>query len=322
MKNRYFFATVITLVLTACGGGGGGGDGGGSTGLLPPLTITSNNYADVATNSVTQANGASSTSSLGTSIVGVQISQPESIGLKNIALSTTTTLLDNWAMFDNPTIVGAVTSKTVNCSGGGTLSASVNAANSNAPTAGDSISATFTNCYENRVRNNGSLSIVINRYSGNLSTSGSASLTMKFNNFTAGSDAVDGSITMDMTISSATVRTVTLAMPNIQITSNGDSFFFTEFSMTASVNGSSSSLNMVGTISSSRYGGSVVISTPTTFAIDSLKRVTGEIILTGKNKTKARIIGRGATSVVIEADTTGNGTYDTNKTVTLASLGL
>jgi hypothetical protein len=36
----------------------------------------------------------------------------------------------------------------------------------------------------------------------------------------------------------------------------------------------------------------------------------------------ARIIGRGATSVVIEADTTGNGTYDTNKTVTLASLGL
>jgi len=323
MKHIPVLMYAMVLALTACGGGAGGGGGGGSSsGPLPPLTITSSNYADVATNSVTQANGASSTSSLGTSIVGVQISQPESIALKNIALSTATTLLDNWAMFDNPTIVGAVTSKTVYCSGGGTLSAVTNANNSGILTAGDTVSAAFTNCNLNGIRNNGSLSIVINSYSGNLSTSGSASLTMKFNNFTAGSDAVDGSITMDMTISSATVRTVKLAVPNFQITSNGDYFSFTEFSMTASVNGSSSSLNMLGTISSSRYGGSVVISTPTTFAIDSLKRVTGEIILTGKNKTKSRIIGRGATSIIIEADTIGNGTYDINKTVVLASLGL
>lgn len=309
---------ALALALAACGGGGGSS----SSGPLPPLAITSSNYAGVATNSVAQAKGASSTSSLGTSIVGVQISQPESIGLRNIALSTATTLLDNWAMFNNPTIVGAVTSKTVNCSGGGTVSAAVNAANSNALTAGDSISATFTNCYQNSVRSNGSLSITINSYSGNLSTSGSASLAMKFNNFTAGSDAFDGSITMSVTITSATVRTVTLAMPSFQITSNGDSFSFSEFSMTASENGSSASLNMVGTISSSRYGGSVLISTPTTFAIDSLKRVTGEILLTGKNRTKVRIVGRSTTSILIEADTTGNGTYDANTAVTLASLGL
>ena len=310
---------ALVLALAACGGGGGGG--GSSSGPLPALAITSSNYAGVATNSVARANGASSTSSLGTSIVGVQISQPESIALKNIALSTATTLLDNWAMFDNPTIVGVVTSKTFNCSGGGTVSAVVNAANSNVPTAGDSISATFTNCYQNSVRSNGLLSIVINSYSGNLSTSGSASLAMKFNNFTAGSDAVDGSITMGVTISSATVRTVTLAMPSFQITSNGDSFSFAEFSMTASENGSSASLNMAGTISSSRYGGSVLISTPATFAIDSSRRVTGEILLTGKNRTKARIVGQSTTSILIEADTTGNGTYDINTAVTLASLG-
>ena len=145
---------------------------------------------------------------------------------------------------------------------------------------------------------------------------------MKFNNFTAGSDAVDGIITMGATIYSATVRTVSLAMPSLQITSNGDSFSFNEFSMTVSENGSSTNLIMAGTISSSRDGGSVLISTPTTFAIDSSRRVTGEILLTGKNRTKARIIGQSTTSILIEADTTGNGTYDTKTVATLASLGL
>lgn len=318
MKHIPVLMFAMVVALTACGGGGGVS----SSGPLPLLTITSSNYADVATNSVARANGASSASSLGTSLVGAQISQSESIALKNIALSTATTLLDNWAMFDNPTIVGAVTSKTINCSRGGTVSAVASVNNSLTPAAGDTASATFTNCNLNGVLGNGSLSIVINSYSGNFSTSGSASLTMKFNNFTAGSDAVDGSITMGVTISSATVRTVTLAMPDFLVTSNGDSFSFTGFSMTVSENGSSSSLNMAGTISSSRYGGSVVISTPTTLAIDSSRRVTGEILITGKNSTKARIIGQRTTSILIEADTTGNGTYDTKTTATLASLGV
>jgi hypothetical protein len=310
-------------MLASCGGGGGGEGGGISSGSLPLLSITSSNYADVATNSVARANGASSASSQGTSLVGVQISQSESIALKNIALSTATILLDNWAMFDNPTIVGAVTSKTVNCSGGGTVSAVTNAINSVVtPTAGDTVSATFTNCNLNGVRGNGSLSIAINSYRGNLSTSGSASLTMKFNNFTVGTDALDGIITMGVTTSSATVRTLTLAMPNFLGTSNADSFSFTGFSMTVSENGSSASLNMAGTISSSRNGGSVVISTPTTLAIDSSRRVTGEILITGKDGTKARIIGQRSTSILIEADTTGNGTYDTKTVATLASLGL
>ena len=321
MKNRYFFASVITLVLTACGGGGGGG-GGGSSGLLPPLAITSSNYVGVATNSVAQAGGASSTSSLGTNLVGAQISQSESIDLKNIALSTATTLLDNWAMFDNPTIVGAVTSKTVSCTGGGTVSAVTNASNSLAPTAGDTVSATFTNCNLNGLLGNGSVSIVVNSYSGNLSTSGSASLTMKFNNFTAGSNAIDGSMTLGVTISSATVSNVTLAMPNFLVTTNGDSFTFDGFSLTVSKNSASTSYTMAGTISSSKFGGSVVMSTPTTFAIDSSNRATGEILITGKNGTKARIVGQRTSIILVEADTTGNGTYDTKTTVTLASLGL
>ena len=210
MKHLPVLMVAMVVALTACGGGGGGG-GVSSSGPLPPLTITSSNYADVATNSVARANGASSASQQGTILVGVQIAQSESIALKNIALSTA---------------------------------------------------------------------------------------------------------------SSATVRTLTLAMPNFLGTSNADSFSFTGFSMTVSENGSSASLNMAGTISSSRYGGSVVISTPTTLDIDPSRRVTGEILFTGKNGTKARIIGQRSTSILIEADTTGNGTYDTKTVATLASLGL
>ena len=161
---KFVLSVSFVVTLVACGGGGGGEGGGSSSGSLPLLSITSSNYADVATNSVARANGASSASSQGTSLVGVQISQSESIALKNIALSTATILLDNWAMFDNPTIVGAVTSKTVNCSGGGTVSAVTNAINSVTPTAGDTVSATFTNCNLNGVRGNGSLSIAINSF--------------------------------------------------------------------------------------------------------------------------------------------------------------
>ena len=89
MKHLPVLMVAMVVALTACGGGGGGG-GVSSSGPLPPLTITSSNYADVATNSVARANGASSASSLGTSLVGVQIAQSESIALKNIALSTAT----------------------------------------------------------------------------------------------------------------------------------------------------------------------------------------------------------------------------------------
>ncbi len=67
MKHIPVLMVAMVVALTACGGGGGGGGGGGvsSSGPLPPLTITSSNYADVATNSVARANGASSASSLG-----------------------------------------------------------------------------------------------------------------------------------------------------------------------------------------------------------------------------------------------------------------
>lgn len=320
MKNHYLFAVVIALGLTACGGGGGGDSG--SVGPLPLLTITSSNYAGVATNSVAKANGTTSVSSLGTSLVGAQIAQTDSIAIKDIALSTASVLLDNWVMFDKPTIVGVVTSRTVNCPGGGTLSAVANANSSLTPSAGDTVSATLTNCYLNGTLTNGSLSMVINSYSGNFSTSGTGSLTMQFNNLTAGSDAVSGSITMNATIAGGTISNLTLTMPTFSVSSNGEYFSYTGFTMAISTIGLSQSLNMAGNISSSRYGGSVVISTPTTLAVDASRRVTGEIRITGKNGTKARIVGQNSTIIRIEADTTGTGTYDVNTTVNLASLGL
>jgi len=320
IKNTFVYLSVA--LLSACGGGGGTSSP-SSNPSAALLAITPSNYVDVATESVAGANGTSDASSLGTNLVGAQISQFGSFGLKRVALSTATTLLDNWAVFNNPTIVGAVTQRTVNCSGGGTVSASVNDADdSSTANAGDSISATFTSCNESGLLVNGSLSIIINSYSGNLSTAGSASLTMAFNNITAGSDAINGSLTLVASKSIGTSASVTLTMPSMAITSSGNSLTYTDFNLTASDSGSSVSLTMAGNVSSLKYGGSVDISTPSTMTIDSSNRVTGTILMAGKNGTKARLVGQGTTSILIEADTTGNGTYDTNTTVTLASLGL
>lgn len=322
MITKIKFALVYLGVayLSACGGGGGG-TGNQSAALI---AITPSNYVGVATDSISGANGASDASSLGTNLVGAQISQSGSFGLKKIALSTATTVLDNWAVFNNSTIVGAVTQNSFNCSGGGIVNASVNDAdNSSTATAGDSITATLTNCVESGLLMNGSFSIFINSYSGNFSNSGAASLTMAFNNVTTGSEAINGSLTIAVSKTNATSGSVTLAMPSISITSSGNSLTYTNFNMTASANDSLASLTMAGNVSSSKYGGSVDISTPTTMTINSSNdSVLGTILITGKNGTKARIVGQGLAGIRIEADTTGNGTYDTSTTVTLASLGL
>ena len=313
-------AALGAALLVGCGGGGGGG---GS----PPaalLLITPSNYADVGTGSVAGVNGASDAAGSGTtSLVGAQISQSGSFGLKGVALTTATTVLNNWAVFNTPTIVGAVTQTSVSCTGGGTLSASANDADdSNTATAGDSVSGTFTNCVENGFVLNGSMSISINSFSGDLSTVGAASLTMTFNNFRSGSDPVNGSLTLSVNRSSATSLTATLSMPSLTVTSAGNTWTYTSFSLTASETGSSGTLQIAGNVSSSIYGGSVDVSTPTTITIDSSNNVTGTILMAGKNGTKVRMVGQGTTTILIEADTTGNGTYDTNSTVTVASLGL
>ena len=312
-------AAFGAALLVGCGGGGGGGSS-------PPaalLLITPSNYADVGTDSVAGANGTSDTSIAGGSLVGAQISQSGSFGLKGVALTTATTVLNNWAVFNTPTIVGAVTQRTVSCTGGGSVSASVNDADdSTTATAGDSVSATFASCIEDGLLINGSLSIAINSFSGDLSTVGTASLTMTFNNLTAGSDAINGSLTLSMNRSSTTSATATLSMQSLTVTSAGNTWTYTSFSLTASETGSSGTLQIAGNVSSSIYGGSVDVSTPTTFTIDSSNNVTGTILMAGKNGTKVRMVGQGTTTILIEADTTGNGTYDTNSTVTVASLGL
>lgn len=309
-------AALGAALLVGCGGGGGGGS--------PPaalLLITPSNYADVATGSLDGINGTSDAADLATSLVGAQISQSKSYSLKDVAYTTAMIAVNNWRVFNNPTLVGGVIQESVNCSGGGTASISGNVANDNAPTAGDSASVTLVNCKEDGMLFNGSLSIAINSFSGDLSTSGTASLTMSFNNLTAGSDVINGSLTLDVNASSATSATATLSMPSLTVTSAGNTWTYTSFSLTASATGSSGTLQIAGNVSSSIYGGSVDISTPTTFTIDSSNNVTGTILMAGKNGTKIQLVGQGA-SVLVKADTTGNGTYDTNSTVTVASLGL
>lgn len=311
----------LKLLIAALGAALLVGCGGGSSPSAALLLITPSNYADVATGSIDGLNGTSDAGGLVTSLVGAQISQSKSYSLKGVAYTTAMIAVNNWRVFNYTTLVGGVIQESVNCSGGGTASISGNVANDNAPSAGDNVSVTLVNCNEDGLLINGSVSIAINSFSGDLSTVGTASLTMSFNNLTAGSDFINGSLTLGLNASSAS-NTATLSMPSVTVTSAGNTWTYTSFSLTASDSGSSGTLQIAGNVSSSSFGGSVDISTPTTITIDSSNRVTGTILMTGKNGTKVRVVGLGTTSVLIEADTTGNGTYDTNKTVPLASLGL
>lgn len=317
-KLKIAVVSLSVALMSACGGGGGGGNP--YAGLL---LISPSNYVGVATDSIYGANGASDATSLGTNLVGAEISQSSSFGLKRIAVLSANTLLKNGAAFTSPTVVGAVMEESSACSGGGSLSISVNDADNNdSLSVGDSLRGTFNNCVENGLRINGSLSMSVNSYSGNLANSGSLSLTMEFNNLSGGNESINGSIILVMNQTTSTNGSVSLTMPSVTLNTNGNTFTYTDFNMTTTLNGLSSTLTMGGNVSSSKYGGSVDITTPTRITIDSSDRVTGTILMAGKNGTKVRIIGQGTTNIRIEADTTGNGTYDTNTTVNLANLGL
>ncbi|HEX6017834.1 MAG TPA: hypothetical protein VFZ28_07025 [Burkholderiaceae bacterium] len=151
-----FAATVITIAtLGACGGGGG--DGGPATFQQAALVdITSASARAVAAQGMDAA-GAGGSGAGFLTVTGVELSAaPAEAASAFAALSDALRL--SLRPRRSAALVGVVTTETVACSGGGSVTIAANVADPNVPTAGDSASLSFANCVEDVGTMNGGLS--------------------------------------------------------------------------------------------------------------------------------------------------------------------
>lgn len=107
------------------------------------------------------------------------------------------------------------------CSGGGSVQGTVSFRNSDALSAGDSISLTAYNCVAEGVTVNGGVDVTVNSYSAG-TNSESGRLTLNFRGFSAAGASLSGGATLNFS-SSASQANVSVGFNNATVSMNGAS---------------------------------------------------------------------------------------------------
>jgi len=330
IKSKISLAFLV--LLAACGGGGGDG------GVMPvpaatPLAITATNYEAVAQQAVTATTYLMDT---GGFVTGAQLAPREQV-LINFSRAQITRLGRLFAVAPR-LATGAATTETQVCSGGGSLSSTINdVAGNQMVDAGDSASVVASNCVEFGATINGAMSIEFRAVSGNFDGDVySATVVMTLSNLQASTGAGqvsgNGSITLalvgsgfntgslDMTITSLTMTgqvagvNETLTLQDWRIVSN--------FSPSGA--GIITRTTVNGTlISAALAPQSVTVATVTPFVQSgsSAYPASGQFIASGANGSKLRVTAQSATTVLIELDADGNNVYEASRTRLWSDLG-
>jgi hypothetical protein len=195
---------AVGLLLVGCGGGGGGGDSTPAT-----AGFTASNYqtvaAPVAEAVVSVADVASLlgdfTSGELPMEVGQAPTQPDPVALLTRLMAAHAGTDREQAQQSQPI--------SLTCSGGGSITGSVNDAdNNNAVSAGDSISIQANSCSEDGSVTTGGLGVSVSQY-GNQA----GALTLSFNNLRVDDVSVNGTATMNFNVGTQT--SVTLRFNNV-----------------------------------------------------------------------------------------------------------
>jgi hypothetical protein len=326
-------SVAIGIALAACGGGGGGGGGGTPAPAPSPVALDSANYTVAASEAVSSSLFVLDAPSLA---LGVETSDAYAgirFGLAKVPS------LGSW-FTGAPVAVGVVESETMNCAVQGTITlTATDADNNGALTAGDSVSIAATNCSDDSSSViNGAITFSVETLSGDLSGDFyNASLKLSYNNLkvsTAGSSVTANgdlllsanssglyagsqsikatSLTVSATYGSATYsRTLSNFDASLALASNSP---ISTFKTTSTVS---------GTVASSALGNmSVTIATGVPFVRLSTDAYasSGQATLTGSTAAKVRLTAQNATTVLIELDANGDGTYETSVTKSWAEL--
>ena len=268
MKFKYSVLISFFLSISACGGGGSGGSGSVSS-PAPNVTITTTNGTQVAADA---GSGDSITSGATAGISPLSVSQPTQNAIKLTELTQQLLHLGH----DQQLQVQTVTT----CSGGGTVMTPDN------PSA-TSGTVTFSNCgFLPGLTIDGSMTFSKSGDKNNYSAS------VSYSNFTITNGVTVSTVNASMTITgsyTAPVETVSVSIPNFDLTVNSDYIRLYNFSSTGTTNSTTSeyTLSWDYTYDSSFINGAVHVATEQQlqgYSYNSYPN-TGSVVVTGVNNS-------------------------------------
>lgn len=333
---RLTLAIAATTLVAACGGGGGGGGGGSgsssSTITVPstPVGITTSNAPQVAGASTSTVDAVAGAGSLGGSALGVSISDSgvPRPSLSSLVVAQVAAIAGNAPQLAS-LATGAVTSATINCSGGGSMGVSFDDADSSTTlTRGDTLAVTLNSCVSQGETLTGSLGVAVQALTGTPgSTAWSTILGLTFNNTTTVSGGLVSSFTGSPTLTysvAGTTETMDLSSTSsLSGTYAGNSFVLSNFTIHQTQNTATNAytLSIGGTFASSLMAGSVTMSTPTPLAGNgSAHPSSGVVKLTGAGGSSVTLTALDSTNVTLDIDSNGDGMIDTTQSRTWATL--
>lgn len=334
LKRSAFGLLAATLILAGCGGGGSSSapSYSGPTGTVSVTNTTEGNTAAgfVATEAL--SSGFLDTTNVYTPAFSASTNSTNPPNLR--AFSTLAKKYADMAFKLNPPNLnvpaGTSYSSSQPCDSGN-ITGSVVYQNTY-PEAGSSITFTFNSCVLLGVKLTGSLKLNINSY-----TAGGSAFTASysFNRLTttivsSGDYAMmhggfTASITDDGSLFSSSVTGTSMySKTSVSGTVNEAQLSNFSYVDTYDYGGTGAvTLDHDFTIASTNIGGSVTVNTVTAFSIPSGSSypTSGQIIVTGASNAKVRLTAQAdGVNVYVEYDLNGDDIYESNATVTWASL--
>lgn len=331
--------SILTAGLLAACSGGGGGDGAGA--VPPPVSgvsITTANAeavsAEVA-NSVDLLEGPISGNAL---ITGVSITADSGgFNYRDFVLAQ----LDKFSVVRQQQlssgIVGVVIPATTEpCSGGGTVTISGNVADTSLTTlsAGDTLSAAFTNCDEAGILISGGLDLTINTISAFYD--GTPPFDIDTSVIITGLSVTDAGITfssdgdMRMALTEDASGNYDTSLSGNSLTANegGQTDTLSSYNYVLTANDSSGDygIDIAGTIDSTILGGSVTFITVQTFVgndfLGAGDPTEGVLLMTSDfDSSQAKLTAQpDGVNVMIEVDAEGDGVFEDTVMTTWATL--
>ena len=326
LKMRLALTLVAaSTILVACGGGGGDDSPSPNTPLAATQApITSANYVAVTQEALSSNAFLLDATSL---VVGAQVSDSSTlIRFGQSQLSKTPGRIANASV----QAVGATQTFTEQCAGGGTLTIVDNDRNGNQQAdAGDSVSLTANNCSFDGEVLNGQLSVTLNSATGNFESGYPYTLSgvLSFQNLTAQSATTrvvaNGSMTMTVDARSDFNQSVALAIDSFAVSRTyagvTSSQTLTKYNTSLKVSPTGSGADWTSSVrgiltSSTIDSKSVSIDTPLSFVRSGNQAypASGQAIILGAAGSKVQVTAISSTTVKIDLDADGNGTYETS----------
>lgn len=331
---RFILSGVTLAALAACGGGGGDSAAAspGSTNTATALQLTGSNYTGAVQESLSSGQALTNGSTVVTGAETTQDTLPMQFALAQLPG------LPGRFQSANAVVTGATLSASESCSGGGSLTYSLNDANNNNDLdVGESIAINAVNCAFNGGSMNGGVGYTVTSLSGNLDTYVYAlGVTLTFSNLTAstsaGSVGMNGALTLSMQSTARYTNTMTMsASGGLAMSGSYGGVAYSRvlngFSETMATTPSgtvfATSTTLNGTLSSSNFSNQTLVATTVTPFVQIYPRTSpgsGQLHLSGANGSQARATVRSDGTVLLEVDAAGDGVFETSTTRAWSSL--